>query len=285
MLKKSVRDALWKSISVLPLRQRRHVWFAWSHRARGDFCNPTSFSEKINWRILNDRSEGLAWTCDKLAMKEHARDLSPTISIPETIWTGTDLEEFSRVNLPEKWVLKANHRSKNVFLGHGTPDVAALQDETSDWLGDWQGNLLGEWAYTQARPVMFAETWIGDNVEAPIDYKFFVFDGVPRYILVDTGRFSHHRRRFYTADWEPLDARSGYGLEGIAPVEPRPEALEEMRSHAAALGKGFDFMRVDLYDVDGQVFFGEVTPYPAGGLERFLPVEFDYELGKHWKLR
>jgi hypothetical protein len=257
------------------------VLFACFNRRLPNFTEPATFNDKVNWRIMHDRRPALAWTCDKLAMKEHARAIAG-LSVPRTYWAGSDLRELQGAALPAHWVLKPNHRSGLVYFGHGRPDASHLRELTATWLDPVQATKLGEWAYTRARPMLLAEEVIGDPGSSPPDYKFFVFGGEVAVIQVDTGRHTVHRRRFHRPDWSPLEVRSG-GFP-LAPAEPPPESLGRMLAVATELGAEFDFIRVDLYDVPGKVFFGEVTPYPGGGLKRFVPASFDTELGARWQL-
>ena len=280
MFRRVLRDVKWRVPSALPLRQRRALWYLLSFRRRGDFENPKRFSEKVNWRILNDRSPELAWTCDKLAMKERVRELAPGIRVPRVLWSGTDVAEFASMDLPERWVLKPNHGSYKVHIGTGRPDLEDLKRVTAHWLEPWQDKVLGEWAYSLARRAIYAEEWLG-GAESPTDYKVFVFDGEPLYVETVHNRYSNHTERFYTADWQALDVRT----DGVlAPVLPRPANLDRLLGHAAAIGRGFGFMRVDLYDIDGEVWFGETSPYPDGGLEPWHPDSFDLTLGDAWRI-
>lgn len=268
-------------MSTLPLPLRRRAFYLWVHREVPRFGRPAKFSEKVNWRILHDRRPELGWTCDKQAMKDHAGVLAPDVQVPRTLWFGTDLADLADVELPGRWVLKANHRSQTVHFGSGPADVDALRGITRGWMGQYQGDRLGEWAYTQARRAFLVEEWIGDGDETPPDFKFFVFDGRPHYVQVDVARFSGHQRRIYTADWEPLDTRNYYPL---AEVQPKPDHLAEMLDIAGRIGSAFEFLRVDLYDTSRGVFFGESTPYPGGGIERFRPPGLDVEMGRLWRL-
>jgi hypothetical protein len=248
--------------------------------------NPVTFNEKVNWRILKDRREILAWTCDKLAMKEYVTGLQRAhlpIQVPRTLWSGTDVRELENIELPEHWVLKPNHQSGVVFFGHGQPDISGLQVESQGWLRSTQGANLHEWAYLKARPVLLAEELVGAPGSPPPDYKFYVFAGEVAFIEVHSDRFTDHRLRWYRPDWTPLQVT--YGESKLAPAEPMPPSnFAEMIVIAGELGRSFDFMRVDLYNVDGKIFFGELTPYPASGIERFEPASFDGELGAKWKL-
>ncbi len=96
---------------------------------------PRTFTEKLNWRITLDRRELLAPTCDKLAMKEHARTVAPgLVRAPETLWSGTDVGELADVDLPGHWVLKPNHSCIRRLFGRGPADVADLRRRTVGWL-------------------------------------------------------------------------------------------------------------------------------------------------------
>lgn len=277
-----VRSMLYRATCKLPLRLRRQVLYVRYQRRLLNLRNPERFTEKVNWRIVCDRRELLAWTCDKQRMKEQAERIDG-LYVPQTYWFGTDVRELDEVYLPDRWVLKPNHRSGAVYFGEGqVSDTADLVSITSGWMREAEAVELGEWAYSRARPGMIAEERIG-GIEAPDDYKFFVFNGEPLVVLVDTGRFAQHRRGFYRIPrWEPIDVVNQYPQ---APPMSRPAHLNEMMRIASALGSPFDFMRVDLYDTERHgITFGETSPYPGGGLGPFQPPAYDIELGRAWSL-
>ena len=274
------RQFLLRLIYKLPALSSRRALYICYNRRIPHFRNPVTFSEKINWRILNDRRPLLEWTCDKLAMKEHVRTV-PGLLVPHTLWTGSSLRELETVELPEHWVLKPNHRSGPVYFGHGRPDLASLTTMTREWVRPAQAEDMHEWAYEKAQPLLLAEELLGVPGSPPPDYKFYVFAGRPAAVLVVVDRHNKHQLRFYLPDWSPLEVSSGN--HPLAPVEPPPENLEEMLWIASEIGRPFDFMRVDLYNISGTTAFGEVTPYAGSGLDRF-PKSFDIELGSNWQL-
>jgi hypothetical protein len=241
-----------------------------------------SFNEKVNWRMVHDRRQSLTWTCDKLYMKEMVAKSSVTIGIPKTLWSGENLHELDGYEFPDKWVLKPNHGSQQVFLGEGKPNIAQLQSQTESWLDGYIGAERGEWAYKFARPLYILEEWIGDGPTPPVDYKFFVFDGIVRTIQVDTDRFSAHGVAFYSPKWELLQVSKT--LHSNSTEIERPGNLSSMIDAAEAIASEFDFMRVDLFDTQQGIFFGETTPYPGSGLSPFAPESFDYLLGSYWRL-
>lgn len=281
-LKCKARAHAWSLFARVPIKVRRRLLFARHHRKWLHLRHPTTFNEKVNWRIIFDRRDEIAWTCDKLQMKEHAALRCPSILIPKTLWSGVDLEELRGLRFPARWVLKPNHGSQNVFLGHGTPNIAQFAAASRSWMRDHLGSDRGEWAYTQARPLYILEEWIGDGDEAPSDYKFFVFDGKVRMIQVDTDRFSSHKIALFSPDWDRLQATKS--LHGESTAVPRPDRLDLMIKAAEAIADGYDFMRIDLFSNSNGVYFGETTPYPGSGLSPFSPPEYDKILGSYWTL-
>lgn len=277
-----IRPVHWGLASALPVPARRHYLFMVGTGRYGDFRSPETFSEKVQWRILNDRRRQIVMACDKLAMKEHAEaaGLGERLRIPRTLWTGTDVEDIPDLDSMPPWVLKPNHGCGDVILGPAP--LEECRRRSADWLVSKPGEQLGEWGYTQARPLLLLEERVPAIADAPTDYKFFVFDGEPVVIQVNSGRFTGEPRlTFYDPRWRKLDVTDTRVPRGD---EPRPAMLESMVDIASRLGAGWDFIRVDFYATDDEVWFGEFSPYPGGGVARFVPHEFDRELGRRWHL-
>lgn len=279
-MKSALKRLYQKLITRVPLRARRRIMY---FRVTGRLLRlgrPRLFTEKVNWRIINDRRDLLSRTCDKLWMQDYAKDAG--LVVPKRIWAGTSLAELAQLDLPPRWVLKPNHSSGRVYFGEGEADLGELQSVTKGWMeSQTSATLIDEWAYEKARKCFVVEERLGQSSADLPDYKFFVFNGTPEIIQVDSSRFSGHERRLYTPDWEPLEVTNVYPL---GPVAPRPFTLDQMLSAAAKLGRPFDFIRVDFYEVDGEVVFGELTPYPGGGIEPYSSLSLDAELGSKWVL-
>jgi hypothetical protein len=273
-----------KCCSMLPPRLLRHAFHFGLMGTPGNFRQPRTFNEKVNWRILNDRRDRIGDACDKMRMKAMARESYPggRLRIPKTYWAGTNLYDAPDLASLPPWVLKPNHSSGQVLFGPDPQtDVAALIRQTRDW---WKRSPLemGEWGYTRAEPMLLLEERIPTpDGTPPPDYKFFVFDGRVELIQVNRGRFAKQTATFLDVDWNRLPVKWS-----IMPVadEPRPTELADMLQIASTLGADWDFIRVDLYAVDGVVWFGEYTPYPGGGALRYRPRRFDLEQGQHWRL-
>jgi hypothetical protein len=280
-----LRPAHWGLIGVLPLRLRRSYYHLAITGKPAQFRRPQTFNDKVNWRIIHDRRDRIAAACDKMRMKEMARAAYPgaQLRIPEIYWSGTDLRAGPDLAALPPWVLKPNNSSGRVLFGPDPQnDVTALLELMRNWPKRTSLDL-GEWGYGQARPVLLLEERIPtQDGTPPPDYKFFVFDGRVELVQVNRDRFgASHTATFFDADWNRLPVR---WLTVPAGEEPRPAELETMLEVARSLGSGWDFVRVDLYAVDGAVWFGEYTPYPGDGVIRYLPPEFDAEMGRHWQL-
>jgi hypothetical protein len=129
---------------------------------------------------------------------------------------------------------------------------------------------------------VIVEPFLSNDRELPIDYKIFVFGEIPKFIEVDTDRKREHKQAYFDLDWRRQDFR--IGLE--YPIETReisrPKSLKQMLMAASALGRDFDFVRVDFYEIAGRPYFGEMTFTPGAGLKKCEPPEIDFMLGQMW---
>ena len=240
--------------------------------------HPRTFCDLVQRRMLFDRSPGLAWTCDKLAMKARVAASGAQVAVPETLWAGTDLAGLCDAGLTGRWVLKRNGSSQLVHFGQGpvtTAELAAIEALFAAHRSPFEAG--GEWAYSQAAPGFLAERLLG---EPPLpDYKVFVFHGHAVFLDVHHGRGSAAKTRgTWSRDWRPV--RPVYRDAQVL-HEPAPARLGALLAAAERIAAGFDFLRVDFYLVDGRVWFGETTPYPGAG--RILTdAAFDAWLGDLW---
>jgi len=133
------------------------------------------------------------------------------------------------------------------------------------------------------RRIITEHLLVGPDGEAPVDIKFFVFDGVCRLLCIGAGDDEGYHRNLFTPAGVPILVDYGYRRAAVDP--PLPATLAGFVSVAEELGRGVDFVRVDLYDLAGRIVFGELTNYPAAGVDDFRPARFDEELGACWNLR
>jgi hypothetical protein len=202
------------------------------------------------------------------------------------IWTGFDVDEMPFDIFPKKFVIKTNHGCGfNIFVKDKTIIVPSVVKRHIDRiLSSSYGEVaMGiQWGYKNIKPCVLVEEFIEENGKPPLDYKFFCFSGRAEYILITYDRFGSHQEKHFTRDFVPLDLWNG--AEQYKGPFIRPKNFDKMLEIADTLSAGMDFIRVDLYNVEGKIYFGEMTVYPAGGLAPFVPREWDFIFGSKWKL-
>ncbi|MBQ6718906.1 MAG: glycosyl transferase [Oscillospiraceae bacterium] len=242
--------------------------------------NPQTFNEKLQWLKLFDHRPEYITYVDKYAVREHIRTtigeehLVPLIGV----WDNADSIDFDA--LPDRCVLKCTHDSGGVIVyDRSRSDVEAVRNQLSAALKK-DFYLRGrEWPYKHVCPRIIAETFLDTEDTELMDYKFLCFHGVPEMLMVCSSRTAMGVNvTFLDLDWNRLPFERHYP----AAPEPlsRPKSLNKMIDIAAQLSAGIPFVRVDLYEVHGQVYFGELTFYPGCGFEEFHPEEWDMRLGE-----
>ncbi len=268
-------------------RERRRFYRKLGYRLC--LARPRSYNEKIVWRKLYDRNPLFPVVTDKWLVRGFAcRQLGQDRAEKYLIPVHAVLESAHQLDaamLDRPCVVKPTHASGDVLLlprglDRDIHEVRAIADE---WLRKPPYRLRHhEWAYRQLKPRLIVEQYlVGDDGGPAADYKFVVINGRARMVQVHRCRFSGHRRSVFTRDWRHIEV-DGDNIAGGP--QPRPENYEEMLALAEELASPFDFMRVDMYNLDGRIYLGELTCYPASGKRPFDPVDFDFELGSHWQL-
>jgi len=276
-------------LSLLPAPWRLHLEYIQRYRhAHGQRClllRPKTFTQKVFYKMLYDRRPLLAVFADKLQAREYVRRrVGPEILVDLLAVTNRP-ENLRFDQLPAQFVLKTNHGSGYVRIveNQALEDQSELRRLCQEWLSINYGELTGEWVYKDIHPQIMVEKFLGTPGGRPlVDYKFYVINGRAFMVQTDVNRFTDHRLDFFSTDWKRFDVRYAYPNAIQPPVKPR--CLDQMLAIAEHLGAETDFVRVDLYEIDGRVFFGELTNFPGNGAERFEPVEFDSFLGTQWRI-
>jgi hypothetical protein len=248
-----------------------------------------TFNEKIQYRKLYDADLRFHKLADKVRVKEHVRTTIGAHFVIPTLWTGKRLPPIEERSWPIPFVIKANHGcSWNKFVrSEADKDWACIDQVCEQWLNSL---FSCESWYMKIEPQILVEPLLGDAQGSLIDYKFFVFGGRAEFIQVDTNRVTDQQIFFYDRNWrrQPFWVwrRQPFWLDNY-PLETReierPRHFTEMLEVAEKLGSEFNFVRVDLYDLDSGPKFGELTFAPASGFERFHPVKYDRVLGSFWR--
>jgi len=245
--------------------------------------NPQTLNEKIQWLIINHYGKKEAQLSDKELVKKYIESLKINdLYIPKTYLTIK--EQNNKVNLsklPERFVLKTNHGSGDVFICHNKKDFnieEKINILTKLLKKDYSKSLL-EYHYTYINPLIMVEEFLDDFTgEPPLDYKFFCFNGRVDYVMVCSERGKNTKKDFYDINWNHLNysKKECWSKKGIE----KPENLEKMFKIASQISQNFPFVRVDLYYINNKIYFGEMTFTPAAGMSDTYTLEGDIELGK-----
>ena len=252
--------------------------------------NPKSFNEKIQWLKLNDRDSRYPDLIDKFKVKDIVKDiLGEEFVIPTILGPYYDVEDIPWNELPEQYVIKCNHDAASVVIckDRSIFDVESAKKHLSSCLKrNYYHDMGKQWGYKNIQPCVFIERYMHSSVGDLDDYKFMVFNGDCRCVFICKERYSTTglKLNFYTPEWELMPFIRSYPNASYS--IKKPESFEKMKEIAERLARYVNnpFVRIDLYDINGRIYFGEFTFYPGGGLEAFQPLEWDYTLGSWIKL-
>ena len=251
------------------------------HGYKLNLDNPKTFNEKIAWLKLNYRKPIMSSLADKYEVRSFVdRKIGKEYLIP-LINVFHKMDEINFNKLPRSFVLKAAHGSSwNIVSPNKQKlDIRLSKMKLNDWFNTNYYALSREWVYKGIQPKFVCEEFIKDkNGLSPKDYKIFCFDGKPKYIQIDLDRFSGHSRVFYDLNWQKLPFGLEYPTSEIG--INKPDGFNEMIRIAKVLSQGFPFSRIDLFNLEGKIYFGEITFFPDDGSGVFEPAEWDLILGK-----
>lgn len=253
---------------------------------RLDWSNLKSYTEKMQWAKLYDTDPRKVVLSDKYLVREWVKNkIGEEYLIPLLgVWDSFDEIDFD--TLPTQFVLKTNHGSSTniIVKDKNTIDKKYLKKLFDRWMQmDFAFASSIQLHYSKIERKIIAEQFIEtENKDLP-DYKFICFNGKPYYVWVDLGRNVHHTRKVYDLNWE-LQHWNQNNYDVNLDELDKPLNFEKMVELAKQLCEGFHHVRVDLYNVNGKIYFGEMTFTNASGLEPIVPEEYDYKLGDLWQL-
>lgn len=254
---------------------------------RLNLSSPKSFSEKLQWLKLYDRKPIYTTMVDKYAVKEFVANIIGEKYIIPTLGVWNKPENIEWEKLPSQFVLKTTHSggSTGVVICNdkGILDKEAAVNKLSASMGKNVYNTSREWPYKNVKPRIIAEEFIqpDDSKEGLSDYKWYCFGGQPMYCQVIQNRYSHETIDFFDVDWNHQEFVGLNPTAGNAAITPaRPLQLEKQIDIAKRLSQGLHFSRIDLYEANGHVYFGEITFYPMSGFGKFRPMEYNEILGQ-----
>lgn len=284
MNREKIMTLIKKSLRFLPDKPYIKLYYRLRVGRSLNINNPTTLNEKLQWLKFNYRFPLQSIVSDKLLVRDYvAEKIGAEYLIPLFgAWEKYDDIDFD--DLPEKFVLKCNHDSGGLVICTGKEqlDYKKARCILEKSLKSNFFYIGREYQYRNIKPMIICEQFISDNGKVPMDYKIYCFNGKPDVILVCKDRFSKHSHRasylYFDQNWKFLPLNKGDDeLENVD--VPKPKNLDKMIEIAKDLSKDFVFARIDLYNIDGRIYFGEITLSPNSGFDPDIKHETDLMFG------
>ncbi len=281
-----VKEICYKLLSLLPDKLFIQLKFFKNFHRLPNLKHPKTFNEKLQWLKLYDRNPYYTKLVDKYEVKKIVAELIGEQYIIPTLGVWDSAEDIDFEKLPDKFVLKATHDSGRVIIckDKSKLDIAKAREEMAYSLKRDFYALTREWPYKNVPRRIIAEAFIEDKSGDLKDYKFFCFNGKVEFFKVDFDRFTGHKANYYDTNWNILPFEEIVCPSDKSQIHEKPENFDKMIEFAEILAKGLPFSRIDFYNNEGNIYFGETTFFPNSGMGKFNPEEADNKLGALIKL-
>lgn len=251
--------------------------------------NPKRYSEKIQWYKLNYRTPLISQCSDKYAVREYVQSKGLGHILNELYAAYDRVDDIDFSTLPQSFAMKANNGSgTNYFVtDKNSEDENNLRNIAYEWIKNKKKSVAGEWCYENIpAKIIFEKLLPRDSRNDLPDYKFFCFNGEPfcLYTMIDyTDNHDNGKLGFYDMEFNQLPCRR-MDFAPITQKLDKPKNFEKMVEYARILSEDFPHVRVDFYNIDGDIIFGELTFHNGSGYVEFEPDEFDFEMGEKFVL-
>lgn len=280
--------ALNRLVYVLP--DKWYLFFRFKNRVGywPHLNHPRTFNEKLQWLKLNDRHAEYTQMVDKIDAKKYVASIIGDKYIIPTLGVWNSVDEIEWDKLPNQFVIKVSSDSGGIVVckDKQTLDIEKAKEKLSNGWGKNYYVHNKEYPYRDLTPRIIAEEYKEDESGYELrDYKIFCFNGEPKILFVTSDRQKageDTKFDFFDLNWNHLPFTNGHpnSKEFIA----KPKNFEEMLEIAKKLSVGIPQVRIDLYNCNGQIYFGEITFFHWSGMTAFDPIEWDFKLGKMIKL-
>lgn len=246
--------------------------------------NPQTFGEKIQWIKLYGGLENYSDLVDKYKVREIIEKKIGSEYLPKLYGVYANANDIDFKALPNSFVLKCNHGcGYNIICKDiANLDIEKTKKQLNIWLNEKFYKNAKEIQYKNVKPMITCEEYLEDQGGSLLDYKYFCFNGKAEFIQVVSDRGIDTRSNFYDLSWNYINLRTK--LKNSERQFDKPKNLEKMNELANLLSKDYSFVRVDFYNIDGRIVFGELTFTPGGGVSKFRPLDMDYKIAEKIEL-
>lgn len=253
-----------------------------------DLENPKTFTDKLQWLKLYDRNPVYTTMVDKYEAKNYVAGIIGKEHIIPTIAICDNFDDIDFGLLPEKFVLKCTHNSGGLVVCKNKSELnmEVARERLTNALNVNYYLRSREWPYKNVKPRIIVEKYMeecgGDDL---IDYKFYCFNGEPKFLYISQGLANHATARinFVTLNWEKAEFKRDDFAE-FETLPPKPLNFDKMIEFSKKLSQNIPFLRVDFYNIGGHIYFSELTFFPGAGFTPFNPNVWNYKIGEYIKL-
>lgn len=278
-MNENIKYLLAKTASFLPDKVFCSITFLLKQKRFPNLKNPVFFNDKLLYLKLTKRDPILTKLVDKYEVRKYVSEkIGPEYLVP-LIGLYENPEEVDFDKLPNKFVLKPTSGSQRNIICRDKKSLnwSLHKKEIYKSLKLDPYMRTREWPYKDVPPRFVIEEYIEDSEGNTYDYKFWCFNGEPKFVQVDVDRFENHKRTIFNIDFTPTDIWNEHKKIDF-PLK-KPKNYKKMIEIARALSSNFPFVRVDLYNIDGKIYFGEMTFYPGNCNERIRPIKYEKIFG------
>ena len=283
-----MKNLIRKILNILPLKPYLFLSYFYKHKRFLSLSNAQSLNEKIQYLKLYGYEPLHKIVADKYKVREYVENKIGQSYLIPLLASSKLPDSILMKNLPNSFVMKANHSSGQVKVIHdkNNEDIEELIDTCKAWLSEDYYSFSKEPQYKNIERRIIFEKLIADEAgNLPFDYKFHCFNGHVEFIQVDVDRFSNHKRCFYNRNWERLPFnwspwKNGKEKFPLSEDIHAPKNINEMIVIAEKLASEFNYVRIDLYNCNEKIYFGEITLHHGSGWERFTPLKYDKYYGE-----
>ena len=245
--------------------------------------NPLTFSEKLQWLKLYNRKPEYTTMVDKYAVKEYIAEKIGEEHVIKTLGVWDRFDDIDFNALPQQFVLKTTHDSGGLSIcrDKSTFDKEKAREKIEKSLEREYFYVWREWPYKDVKPRIIAEQYMEQKgCDELTDYKFYCFNGEPKFLYISQGLSNHETARiqYVSLDWEKMAVRRTDFPE-MDKLPPKPITYDKMIEFSKTFSKNIPFLRVDFYEINGKLYFSELTFSPGAGLTKFEPESWDYKFG------
>jgi hypothetical protein len=280
---KKILYGLIKKNRHLPQEFYAKIYYEYYHDEKLDLKNPVKYVEKLQWLKVYFHPPILHQLVDKFAVRTYVEEKIGTSFLNELYQVCEDFDDIDFDALPENFVVKGTHGSNMHMIVNNKRDLnkRKLKFNIYKWKRKNLYYLSGqEWAYKNVKPRIIIEKYLEDDQGELLDFKLFCFNGEAKFIQVHKFFEGYKCLAHFDLNWNKLQVTSQNMKAYEGDIE-RPKSLEKMIELASKLADKLPFVRVDLYNVNGEVFFGELTFYPSDARKNFFPESFNKKVADY----